>query len=231
MAYLALAAVGLVGVLALMRLFVSASPATLANGIRWLAFGVAGAAALGALVTGRIGLVIGLATLLLPWWMQWKAARNRAAAAAGPSRGGSSRIRTDWLEAELDHETGALTGRVVRGALADRRLEALDRAALVGLIIEIGDAEPASSRILETVLDRRFPDWRDAAATPPPSRGAMTRTEAFRILGLEEGATAADITAAHRRLMMANHPDRGGSAYLAAQINEARRILTQDGMG
>ncbi|MCR9257173.1 MAG: DnaJ domain-containing protein [Alphaproteobacteria bacterium] len=55
--------------------------------------------------------------------------------------------------------------------------------------------------------------------------GAMTRRQALDVLGLEEGATPDEIRAAHRRLMQTHHPDRGGSSYLAAQINQAKDIL------
>ncbi len=55
--------------------------------------------------------------------------------------------------------------------------------------------------------------------------GGMTREEAFRILGLLEGATKADIKKAHHKLMTANHPDLGGSDYLASKINQARDLL------
>ena len=57
------------------------------------------------------------------------------------------------------------------------------------------------------------------------SSGAMTREEAYEVLGLHPGATETDIREAHRRLMRGAHPDAGGSDWLAARINQARDIL------
>lgn len=60
---------------------------------------------------------------------------------------------------------------------------------------------------------------------PPPRSGAMSRAEAFEVLGLPPNASQADIKEAHRRLMRGAHPDAGGSDWLAARINQARDIL------
>jgi hypothetical protein len=66
-----------------------------------------------------------------------------------------------------------------------------------------------------------------ASAKPPPPRtgGGMTAAEAYQVLGLKPGATDAEIREAHRRLMMAAHPDHGGSDWLATRINQARDVL------
>ena len=69
------------------------------------------------------------------------------------------------------------------------------------------------------------------ASAPPPAQSpkqAMSRAEALDILGLEEGASETDIEAAYKALIVKNHPDQGGTDWLAARLNEARDILLGD---
>ncbi|KAK1924149.1 hypothetical protein DB88DRAFT_489238 [Papiliotrema laurentii] len=59
-------------------------------------------------------------------------------------------------------------------------------------------------------------------------KAKMDRSEAISILGLREPITANRLKDAHRMLMLANHPDRGGSPYLAGKVNEAKVILEKE---
>lgn len=55
--------------------------------------------------------------------------------------------------------------------------------------------------------------------------GKMTMAQAREVLGVKDNASKEEIIMAHKRMMQKVHPDRGGSDYLAAQINQAKDTL------
>jgi hypothetical protein len=145
------------------------------------------------------------------------------------SPGQVSRVRSAFVEMELDHDSGAMRGRILAGHHEGQSLDALEVPVIAGFL---GDVDPESRALLMAYLDRRQPAWREHAQDDPtagqgPVRasGKMTEDEAYQILGVKPGSSAEDISRAHRALMMKLHPDQGGSTYLAAQINEAKEIL------
>ena len=152
----------------------------------------------------------------------------------GGAKGASadvSTIRTAFLAMELQHSTGEMDGEVLQGQFTSNRLSKMSIDDLLVLANECR-RDSDSIQILESYLDRQCPEWREHADAKTTGKNAMSAPEeamtealALEILGLESGATEAEITAAHRKLMQKMHPDRGGSDYLARKINAARDFL------
>jgi DnaJ-like protein len=145
------------------------------------------------------------------------------------SPGQTSRVRSQFLDMTLDHDSGELRGQIIAGPYAGQALEKLNLTQLTSMISGL-DAESVS--LLESYLDRRFPAWRQDAQgntagrqSRAPTGSKMTDEEAYQILGLEPGAGRDEIGRAHRALMKKLHPDQGGSTYLAARVNEAKDTL------
>lgn len=210
-----------------LRWFAEASPRQLVRAGQLALAVAAGAVALWFIATGKASDALVLATTVAPFFVRWKALWTRMRNAAGPTPGGSSDVETAWLRMSLDHTSGAMDGTVLRGAYQGRRLAQLSLVELRRLAAECrGDADSAT--LLETYLDRLYPGWRDdeaAEQAPQAPSAAMSREEAWRVLGLAPGAGDAAIREAHRRLMKKLHPDQGGSDYLAAKINQAKDLL------
>lgn len=58
-----------------------------------------------------------------------------------------------------------------------------------------------------------------------PASANMTRKQAAEILGIKEDATPKEIKARYQQLMKQVHPDKGGSAHFAQQLNDAKSVL------
>ena len=231
--------VGAVAVLVLyllLQMFRAANPAALARAIRIVGGVVSLAVAAFVGVKGELAVAIPLGVFgagLLGWSPMGMQAFGNIGGLFGAgsqrSSGQTSQVRSQFLEMTLDHDSGALTGRIVAGPYAGQPLEAFDLRQLLTMIPSL-DGE--SVALLESYLDRRFPAWRqdaqgDAAGGQrrAASSGKMTDEEAYQILGLQPGAGRDEIGRAHRALMKKLHPDQGGSTYLAARVNEAKDTL------
>ena len=122
--------------------------------------------------------------------------------------------------------TSKMAGQVLEGRFAGQALEALSQEQLLGLLNDFVGEDDESAALLRAYLDRTYgPDWHEASREDGNTEdlfGEMTRSAAYAILGLEEGASEEQIIAAHGRLIQRLHPDRGGSTFLAAKIKTAR---------
>lgn len=225
----------LCGLLLLVYLFVNADPAKLARGLKWTGIGIAVVAALALLLVteGRVAIFFAPLLPLLPALRRVRSLFRGGT--RGPRTSRVSTVETTMLRMSLDHDTGAMTGTVLRGQFAGLRVEELGRGQLLDLLRECRAADEEAARLVEAYFDRNDPDWREAmqggggragaGASPRSSAAEMTVEEAYAVLGLAPGADEEAIRAAHRRLMMQLHPDHGGTDYLATQINRARDVL------
>ncbi|WP_417515071.1 molecular chaperone DnaJ [Marinobacter sp.] len=194
-------------------------------------------------VTGRLNILFALLVFLFPLLrrvlpsllMGRMPGLGGDGAKANP--GNQSHVSSDILDMTLDHDSGNMSGEVLKGPMAGRALADLGETEFIGLLQYCRDHDEDSARLLETYLDRRFGDsWRaddpaDGHSESGGERensgggGSLSESEALDILGLEAGASRDEIIQAHRRVMQKIHPDRGGSNYLAARVNEAKERL------
>ncbi len=173
---------------------------------------------------GRPGLGAGLA--VAAGFLVWRGRRTPY----GRSSGKAPLMRSPWLELQIEPTSGGLEGVILAGGHEGKSLASLTRPELISLHRSL-KADAESRVLLEAYLDSRAPRWRDdpqfdanLGQGVSPSPGAMADEEAYQILGLEPGASAADIRKAHRRLSQRMRGN-SGSVLLLNRIDEARDVL------
>jgi DnaJ domain len=221
----------LCGLLLLGYLFINADPARLARVLKWAGIVLGILALIALVVSGRLAMLLAPFAMLMPILARLRSLWGRF---GGPKPGSSSDVETAYLRMRLDHDTGAMSGTVLRGRFTGMRLDEMGPAELLALLRECRTDDEDGARLLEAFLDRTHPDWRDEMAGeragstnygPQSASPDVTVEEAWAILGLSPGADAEAIKAAHHRLMKQMHPDHGGTDYLATKINRARDVL------
>jgi len=234
MAYLLLGLFTLCGVILMLRLYASASPASLTRAVRRAAIVSAALGALLLLLRVPLGFTFVGIGAFLPLTLRWRALWPDFGAPPNQPRGKSSQIDTKYLHMALDHDSGALDGLVLAGQHRDRLLSKLTLAQLLEVRAECLVDDPDGVPLIEAYLHRiHGTTWGEEHSGPQSSDNTssrhastvMTREEAFEVLGLPPTASDAEIRETHHRLIMKLHPDHGGSDYLAAKINQARDVL------
>lgn len=192
-------------------------------------------------VTGRLHFLFALLAFLFPFLRRVLPSVLTGRMGGGGAKakpGNQSHVSSDILDMSLDHDSGTMSGTILKGPMEGRALADLSESEFIELLRYCRGHDEDSARLLETYLDRRFGDsWRsdDEAGSDNGESGErsdsgnaggpLTESDALDILGLEPGASREEIIQAHRRMMQKLHPDRGGSNYLAARINEAKERL------
>jgi len=225
----------------LMRWFIRTKPADISRILRKLGVAVLVGGLILLAATGRlhwlfalIGSIFAFLPRLLPLLRYIPllgtliAHLKRKRATTAPATGQQSKVETRFLRMTLDHDSGAMNGEILEGQFKGRKLNNLVLEQLLALYKEYRVQDEQSAALLQSYLDRVHGDeWRSSteSAASSPETGKMNREEAYEILGLASDAGKQEVIDAHRRLMQKLHPDRGGSTYLAAKINQAKDLL------
>ncbi|MBL95545.1 MAG: hypothetical protein CFH06_00519 [Alphaproteobacteria bacterium MarineAlpha3_Bin5] len=237
MSYLALGLALLAGILLAAKWFVNADPRIFIKFIKWILFGIIACVGLYFVLTGRGAWALAVLPAALPYLLRIRSLARTARMFSQMHRGGrtgSSEVRTKLLHMQLDHGSGKITGEVISGAFTGRKIEQMSLAELILLNDECEKVDSEGARIIRTFLDRENPGWDNFQKSKGSTRSSgkttdMDREEALEILGLPKNASKQHIREAYHRLITNLHPDRGGSTYLAAQINRAKEVLLDDG--
>ncbi len=198
-------------------------------------------------ITGKLYLLAALGTGLavfakrlfpfLRYFPFIKGLYQRAKTASNSGSSHHSKVETSLLRMTLDHESGEVDGELLATVSEGKYLSEFGLPDLINLYILAQKQYPDSTEVLAAYLDRKYgSDWREAANAENSAEDSgqnsrtndsreMTTIEAYAVLGLKHDATEEEIIAAHRKLMLKLHPDRGGNNYLAAKINQAKDLL------
>lgn len=166
----------------------------------------------GAIVAAMLPLLrfgAGTLTRVLPMWL------NRT--------GGVAPVKTPYLDVKVAVTKGTIFGEILQGPHAGKKIESLDDNELEELERFYQGKDAKSFYLIK--FARRALTGKAEQQQQAPSFGDPSREEALQTLGLSGTPTREEIINAHRRLINRLHPDRGGSDFLAARVNQARDVL------
>ena len=187
-------------------------------------FGLAGILLLGVL-TGRMHWFGAVIAALLPMFKFGFHTLMRIVPLWMHRTGGTASFKTDHLDVIIAVQSGQLSGSVIKGPCAGKSIAELSENDIKELENYYRERDKKSYYLIRFARKGQTFGGGQQASPPFASPG---RDEALQILGLSGDPSREEIIAAHRRLINKLHPDRGGSDFLAARVNQARDILLKD---
>jgi hypothetical protein len=222
-----LALLVLMGVMWFMSWYGKASPGRRNQAIKTgLLYFVAGALLL-LVITGRIPVIfaaISAAVPILHRLLAYRGLIGTIGRFAGEKFGPTS-FTTLWLIVEYDMARRTLDGNIIRGQFEGRKLSQLSAPELDELLQEVREDFQSRAAVNAFIMASKGQSYKQNSQPPSNADGKMSASQAYEILDLQANATDDEVKQAHKRLMQKLHPDRGGSSYLAAQINAAKDTL------
>lgn len=191
-----------------------------------------------AAITGRVHWLMGILGAMVPlaqrlWrvfntikWLKGNIPNQGADKQKDPQAGQQSEVTTPYLHMRLHLDSGKMFGDVLDGPQKGESLERLNLQQLLTLYEFYQEHHSGSAKLLASYLNHYHPDWQQTET--PSLNGKMSIDQAHEILGLQPPIDVDTVRQAHRRLIQKLHPDRGGSSYLASQINRAKDILLEE---
>lgn len=232
-------------VFSLIRYGINSSPKQRRQLAYIVAIGLAAAVLLLLLLTGRIHFLAAVVAAAIPFAKKLPSLLRyiplfrylKQRAGASKQSGAVSTVETSLLRMTMEHVSGNISGEVLVGEFKGRQLSELSSSQLFQLYQLAANRYADAVPVFDAFLQRHIGvDWRKNAAefgyqfdelNIPAHNSEMDTSQALQILGLPEGATKKEVLDAHRKLMQKLHPDRGGSNYLAAQVNMAKDVLLE----
>jgi len=217
----------LIGLMWFMAWYGKASPAERNKSVKTGLLYFLAIALLLLVVSGRIPVIFAAISAAIPIFHRMFAYRGLLGSLGrmAGQRFGPTKLTTRWLIIEYDFAQRTLDGSVIKGQYQGRKLSQLREQELNRLLEEVSADFQSKAAVNAYIMSRKGQQNQQNSQASMPANGKMSTSQAYEVLGLDENASADEVKKAHKRLIQKLHPDRGGSSYLAIQINTAKDVL------